>query len=189
MKTLYLTDRETWRTWLEANHTTETELWLVYYKAHTGQPSIPYEDSVEEALCFGWIDSLIKKLDEDRYARKFTPRRNGSNWSDSNLRRVRKMIEAERMTDAGMAVIEFDLDTKPASASKTVSRPEPTLSSHLLTQLKSNPEAWANFDRLPPSHKRNYIGWIMSAKKEETQLKRLQEAMDLLAQGKRLGLK
>ena len=85
---LYVEDRKAWRAWLERHHAAATEIWLVYYKKGTGRPSIPYEDSVEEALCFGWIDSLIRKLDEERYARKFTPRTDTTKWSVSNKRRV-----------------------------------------------------------------------------------------------------
>ncbi len=124
---LYVSTREEWRAWLEQHHQGESEVWLIYYKAHTGQPSIPYEDSVEEALCFGWIDSIIQKLDEDRYARKFTPRTNTARWSEPNRRRVAKLIREGRMTAAGLAKIQEDAATfseeKPAPKSKEIAIP------------------------------------------------------------------
>ena len=185
-KTLLVTDREQWRRWLEQNHTREREVWLIFKKIHTGQPSIPYEDSVEEALCFGWIDSLIQRIDEDRYARKFTPRKPGSKWSQLNKRRVAKMIESGRMKEAGLALVDFPLtDAK----SPPVPHPMPDLPDWLASALKANPMAWENFNKLPPSHRRNYIGWISDAKREETRQRRIQEALGLLAKNERLGLK
>lgn len=184
----YFTDLAGWRAWLQENHAAEKEIWLVYYKVHTGQPSIPYNDSVEEALCYGWIDSLIKKLDDDRYARKFTPRRPGSNWSPTNKKRVRKLIQEGRMLPVGMDLVDFPLDEAEEDAS-VPARQDQTLSDELLQLLRANSEAWENFNQLPPAHKRNYIGWIMSAKRDETRQRRLAEAIGLLEQGKRLGMK
>src|SRR5918999_6552667 len=100
-QTLYVTNRDDWRAWLNENYETEKEVWLIYYKKHTNQPRIPYDDAVEEALCFGWIDSIVQKIDEERYAQKFTPRRNSSNWSESNRRRLRGLLKAGKMTPAG----------------------------------------------------------------------------------------
>src|SRR5256885_14789235 len=104
-KTLYVTSRDDWRAWLEKNHETEKEVWLIYYKKHTNRPRIPYDDAVEEALCFGWIDSIVQKIDDERYAQKFTPRKSSSKWSESNKRRVRKLLQEGRMTQAGLAKI------------------------------------------------------------------------------------
>src|SRR5919206_1474760 len=110
-KTLYVKDRAAWRAWLEENHASEREVWLVYYKKHTGRPRVPYDDAVEEALCFGWIDSLVKTLDADRYIQKFTPRVNARKWSRSNLERVKKLLREGRMTEAGRAKLPSDLET------------------------------------------------------------------------------
>jgi len=186
-KYLYFEDLAGWRKWLEENHATEKELWLVYYKVHTERPSIPYSDSVEEALCYGWIDSLIKKLDGDRYARKFTPRRPGSNWSPTNKKRVRKLIREGRMLPEGMVLVDFPID-EPDDEPALILQ-ELNLSDELLKTLQANTKAWENFCQLPPSHKRNYVGWIMSAKKDDTRKRRFDEAISLLAQGKRLGMK
>jgi uncharacterized protein YdeI (YjbR/CyaY-like superfamily) len=105
MKTLDVRKRENWRRWLSKNHAKETEIWLVFYKKQTDVSSVHYEESVEDALCFGWIDSIIKRLDNDRYARKFTRRKSGSQWSEHNKARAKKMIKAGRLTNAGLALI------------------------------------------------------------------------------------
>ena len=182
--TFYAPDRKTWRRWLELNHTDTKEIWLIYYKAPTGQPSIPYEDSVEEALCFGWVDSLIKKIDEERYARKFTPRHPGSAWSETNKRRVAKVVAEGRMTPTGLAKVDYPLDSPPPPPVKK----ELVLPDWLVTGLQTSPLAWENFAKLPPSHQRRYVLWLSDAKKEETRQKRIQEAIALLEQKKRLGI-
>src|SRR5262249_13199943 len=105
-KTLYVTSREEWRTWLADHSESEAEVWLIYYKKHTGQPRIPYDHAVEEALCFGWIDSIVKRIDDETFAQKFTPRRDRTKWSALNKRRVRKLIREGRMTEAGLAKID-----------------------------------------------------------------------------------
>jgi len=102
---LYVTNRDDWRAWLKENHSTQKEVWLIYYRKHSGKPSIPYDDSVEEALCFGWVDSIIKKIDSEKFARKFTPRKGKSRWSESNKKRVAKMIREGKMTEVGLARI------------------------------------------------------------------------------------
>jgi uncharacterized protein YdeI (YjbR/CyaY-like superfamily) len=185
---LVFADREGWRAWLQAHHANEHEAWLVYYNKAAGQPSIDYESSVEEALCFGWIDSIIQKVDEASYARKFTPRSNTIKWSESNKRRVRKLISEGRMTSAGMEKVSFPIDqVEPAAPSP--SRPALEFSAGLTATFQANPAAWAYFNQLPPSERRNVTGWIMSAKRDETRLRRLDEAMALFANNQRLGLK
>ena len=174
------------------------------YKVHTGQPCIPYEDSVEEALCFGWIDSLIQRIDEQRYARKFTPRRAGSAWSDTNKRRVAKVIREgrgsslphgsdmalcdwnppARMTAAGLAKIDYPLEEPPPAPK----RKELVLPVWLVEGLKTSPQAWENFEKLPPSHQRRYAGWISDAKQEATRQRRIQEAIRMLEKNERLGI-
>lgn len=104
-KTLHASNRDAWRAWLDRHHETEQEIWLVFYKKHTGKPGVSYEDAVEEALCFGWIDSIVRRIDDERYAQKFGPRKANSKWSESNKRRVRKMMEEGKMTAAGLAKI------------------------------------------------------------------------------------
>lgn len=185
---LTFADCQGWRDWLQAHHGSEREAWLVYYKKASGKPSIDYESSVEEALCFGWIDSIIRNIDEVSHARKFTPRTNTAKWSETNKRRVRKLVAEGRMTEAGLTKVTFALDPgddpDPAPA-----RPIFQFTPEVEQVFQSNPTAWDFFNQLPPSEQRNVTGWIMSAKKEETRQRRLAEAMASFARGERLGLK
>jgi uncharacterized protein YdeI (YjbR/CyaY-like superfamily) len=179
-------DRESWRTWLEEHGTSETEVWLVYYKASSGKPTISYTDSLEEALCFGWVDSIIQKVDKEKYARKFTPRKAGSKWSELNKHLVAKLVKEGRMTEAGLAKADFPLHEAQSSRPK---RPALPLPDWLKEGLMTNPAAWENFQKLAPSHQRNYIGWISDAKREETRQRRIQEAIGRLEKNETLGLK
>ena len=115
--TFYAANRADWRAWLENHHDREAEVWLIYYRPNSGVTSIPYEDSVEEALCFGWVDSRIQRIDEQCYGRKFTPRKPGSPWSESNRRRVVKLVAQGLMTPAGLATIPLELSSSPNSSS------------------------------------------------------------------------
>lgn len=180
--TFHAPDRETWRGWLEQHHADEKEVWLVFYKVHTGRACVSYEESVEEALCFGWIDSLVQRIDEDRYAQKFTPRRIGSAWSDTNKRRVAKVIAEGRMTPAGLAKITFPLDAPPPPPAKK----ELVVPDWIAAGLQTSPLAWENFSKLPPSHQKRYVAWLSSGKKEETRQKNLQKAIKMLERNERL---
>src|SRR5438874_9891192 len=119
-KMLYVTNRDEWRAWLVDHQAAENEVWLVYYKKHTGQPRIPYDHAVEEALCFGWIDSIVKRIDGAKFAQKFTPRRDRTRWSALNKRRLRKLIREGRMTAAGLAKIDLAMlgEDGPAKPSR-----------------------------------------------------------------------
>lgn len=186
-KALYVKDRKAWRSWLAKNHAREQVVWLIYYKRHTGQPSVSYEDAVEEALCFGWIDSIIRRIDDLRYARMFTPRRPGSVWSALNLSRARRMIRRGRMNAAGLVKVpKAALGFLPIPKQK---RKMPAIPRFFKGALSENPRAREFFDQLAPSYKRNYIGWLASAKLEETKKKRLREALGLLERGQKLGMK
>jgi uncharacterized protein YdeI (YjbR/CyaY-like superfamily) len=181
---LYFALREDWRAWLEAHHGKEREVWLVFYKKHTGKPSLSYDAAVEEALCFGWIDSLIKRLDDERYARKFTPRKDRRRWSASNLKRIEKLKAEGRMTAAGMAMIPADVEAEPAASKRSLEPPD-----FFLGALEASPAAAEYFATLAPSYRRNFIHWVASAKREATRQRRLSEAISLLAEGKKLGMK
>ncbi|MGD2085491.1 MAG: YdeI/OmpD-associated family protein [Candidatus Aminicenantes bacterium] len=187
-KTLHVSNREDWRQWLEKNHDKEKEVWLIFYKKRTGKPSIPYDDAVEEALCLGWIDSIIKRIDDEKYARKFTPRKPDSKWSELNKKRVKKMIREGQMTEVGLALI--DAAKKSGKWGQDISHPkEFAIPPEVIQAISANKKAWENFNNLAPSYKKQYIGWITTAKKEETKERRLKEAVEILAQGKKLGLK
>jgi uncharacterized protein YdeI (YjbR/CyaY-like superfamily) len=179
-------DRTAWHAWLADHGRNETEIWLIYHKAGTGKSGISYNDSLEEALCFGWVDSLIQKIDEEMYARKFTPRKAGSKWSELNKHLVAKLIREGRMTEAGLAKVDFPVSEAPTTRPK---RPELPLPDWLKAGLMGSPKAWENFQKLPASHQRSYIVWIADAKKEETRQRRIQEAIGRLEKNERLGLK
>ena len=185
-ETLCVTDREAWCAWLAAHHADTAEIWLIFHKTSTGKPSLPYEHAVEDAICYGWVDSLIQRIDDERYARKFTPRRPGSNWSAANRRRLAKMQAAGRMTEAGLAVVDFD-ETEDPDAGRL--RGEPVVPGWIQETMQAHPPAWTNFERLAPSHRRQYLGWITSAKREATQQRRLAEAIERLIKGETLGMR
>jgi len=184
----YAADRGHWRTWLEKNHDTERKVWLIYYKAHTGKPSIQYNDSVEEALCFGWIDGVIKKLDDEKFGRKFTPRTRNSRWSELNKKRAEEMIREGKMTEAGMALIS---EAKRNGEWYRVPSGKEELEIPLFFKkaLMTNKKALDYFNTLAPTYKKHFVGWVSSAKREETRMKRLAEALGYLEQNKRLPLK
>jgi len=188
LKELYVTDREKWRRWLSRHHAKEAGIWLVFYKKATSKPTIDYEDAVEEALCFGWIDSIIKKVDGEKYVRKFTPRKEKSGWSQLNKKRVNKMIEQGRMTEAGMAVIK---EAKKTGLWNQDVRPQISFEvpPEFAKALARNKKAKKNFDQLAASYRKFYIGWIAMAKRPETKERRIVESIALLEKGKKLGLK
>ncbi len=187
METLEVGSRAEWRRWLARNHAKASEIWLVFRKAHAGGPALSYDDSVEEALCFGWIDSLIRRLDESRYARKFTPRKPGSRWSKSNKARATRMIEAGLMQPPGLALVE---EARSGGEWAAVDHaPPPAMPDELAEALRAHRGAKSRFDSLPPSLRKQYMAWVGSAKREDTRLRRAKELTAVLARGERLGLK
>ena len=163
------------------------EVWLIYYKKHAGRPRIPYDDAVEEALCFGWIDSIVQKIDDERYAQS-PPRKNNSKRSESNKRRRRGLLKAGKMAQAGLAkigdgVLGVDEGPRPGAKPKEIVIPH-----YLKEALRANEQAW-NFNNLAPSYRRQFIGWVTAAKKEETRNRRTKEAVELLTRNKKLGMK
>ena len=160
-------------------------MWLVFHKLHTGRASIAFEDALDEALCFGWVDSLVKRLDDARYARKFTPRRADSRWSAANRKRYAQLMASGRLMPAGLnrppTDRSYDAPPSPRSSSR--------VPQYIREELKRRPRTWSNFENLASSHRRRYVNSIDSAKQEETKLRRLQEAIRLLSAGRKLGLK
>ena len=186
MKTFVAQTADQWRKWLEEHHDSESEVWLIFYKRHTGVASIAYLDALDEALCFGWVDSLVKRLDDSRYARKFTPRKADSRWSVINRKRYAALKASARLKPAGINRAPTDRSNGPRPPRFQMPR---TLPRYIQTALRKQPAAWRYFQTLAPSHQRRYIGWIETAKREETKSRRLLEAIRLLAAGKPLGLK
>jgi len=188
MKQLYVTNRSQWRDWLSGHHAAEAGVWLIFYKKETSKPTIGYEDAVEEALCFGWIDSIIKKIDDEKYARKFTPRKDDSKWSALNKKRANKMIKEGRMTDVGLSKIQT---AKKTGLWKNDGRVQISFDvpPEFGKALAQNKKAKDNFDKLAPSYRKQYIGWIAVAKSAETKKRRIDESLILLEKGEKLGMK
>ena len=188
MNTFHAKTREDWRNWLEKNHSIAKEVWLVYYKKHTGKLSVSYKCSVEEAICFGWIDGIKKRINDEQYAHRFTARKTKSKWSPLNIEIAEQMIKANKMTSAGLTAfrkrIEYDREIMIKKGLAEVS-----LDPNLEQVLKNNAKAWHNFVHLAPGYKKQMILWIESAKKEATKKKRLKEVISLLEQNRKLGLK
>lgn len=179
METVFAKDRAEWRRWLKKNSERSREIWLVYYKKTSGKPTVSYDHAVEEALCFGWIDGMIKRLDEECYAQRFTPRKTNSPWSKSNIVRVERMIAAGQMTPAGLSAYQ--------GAEKRLVAPQPKVLSKLLEEkFRKQRAAWANYEKFPPGYRRMTAGWVASAKKEETQLKRLEKLIEFSARNERI---
>src|SRR5579864_307682 len=178
-KLLYCETRAEWRAWLQKNFAAAQEIWVVYYKKGTGKPSVSYEDAVQEALCFGWIDGMNKSRDAARYLQRFTPRKPTSSWSDSNIARMKRLIAEGKMTPAGLAAFEGHesrrIEPKPTALPKALER-----------EFKRNAAAWRNFQAFPPGYRRMTIGWVASAKKEETQRRRLAKLISFSAKNKRI---
>lgn len=182
LKLLEVHTGQEWRTWLREHHSSSPGVWLVFRKRHTMAQSILYEDSVRQALCFGWIDSLIKRLDDDRYARKFTPRQPASKWSESNRKRWLELQAAGLLAPAGVAAAPTANRYGPLPAI-------PDLPDYIAQSLQANPQAWNFFQELAPTHRRHFVTWIHMARRTETKERRLCEAIRLLAAGEKLGLK
>jgi uncharacterized protein YdeI (YjbR/CyaY-like superfamily) len=182
LETVEIGSRRRWRQWLGKHHASSAGVWLVFYKKYTGTKAVTYEEAVQEALCFGWIDSLVKRLDEGRYAIKITPRKPTSRWSELNRKRWAHLKAVGLLAPAGLATAPTDNRYAP--------RPVvPVLPAYIARALKARPKAWAFFQTLAPSYRRHYVAWIHTAKRQETREKRLRESIALLEAGKRLGLK
>lgn len=185
-KQLYFPSRAGWRKWLKENHSASQGIWFVFYKQHTGKKTISYNDAVEDALCYGWIDSIIKSIDDEKYMQKFTPRTNNHKWSPTNIERLKKLVKEKKMTKYGAAKFNPDI-IKGAPKPKNII--PATIPAFILQRLAKHPKALENFNNFAPSYRKIYIGWILSAKLEETRSKRLNEAIALLEQNKKLGMK
>ncbi|HEY7502335.1 MAG TPA: YdeI/OmpD-associated family protein [Vicinamibacterales bacterium] len=182
LETLECRKREQWRTWLAKHHASSPGIWLVRYKGHTGVKSMPYEEVVREALCFGWIDSLVRRLDDDRYAIKVTPRRPSSKWSDINRKRWAELKAAGLLAPAGV-------DAAPTTNTYAPKPAIPELPADIAKALKRNAKAWAFFQTLARTDRRSFVVWIHMAKREDTRDRRIRESIRLLASGQKLGLK
>jgi uncharacterized protein YdeI (YjbR/CyaY-like superfamily) len=177
-------DQTAFRRWLEKNHERTNELWIGFYKKSTGKPGMTYPEAVDESLCWGWIDGVKRKVDDERYTNRFTPRKPVSKWSDVNLRRYEELDAEGRIAQPGKeAFARFDPEKHRAYSFEARPKAFPP---ELEKIFKNNSAAWATFMEQPPGYRRTAIHFVSSAKREETRLRRLDQLMDVSARGGRL---
>ena len=182
-KTLDVKNREQWRSWLAKNYDKEKEIWLIYYKKASGKERIPYNDVVEEALCFGWIDGIAKGIDEEKYAQRFSPRRKTSILSELNKTRIKKMIREGRMTEAGLKAVAHVFD-KNKKEEKFVIKKD------ILAELKKNKNTWKNFQNFPENYKQIRIAWIEDVRNRRPEMfkPRLNYFTKMTSKNKKFGM-
>lgn len=188
MSQILFRDRDEWRKWLDTHHATKSEVWLIYYKKRSGKESIQYEEAVEEALCYGWIDSKVMRLDDERYKQKYTPRKTASNWSKSNKERAKRLIRGKRMTPAGFAAIEQAKRNGSWDRLDDIEVSHQVVPKDLAKAFAQNATAKRKFERIAASYRKQYLWWLKSAKKPETRRKRLATIVDRCAQGLKPGI-
>ncbi len=184
-ETLYVATGEEWRAWLEANHDKKTEIWLIYYKLGSGKPRIPYKDAVEEALCFGWIDGIVRRIDEEKYVQRFTPRKKGSNWSELNISIAETMIELGRMAPAGLSAYKRGLEDNPQEKREKRALRD-IMPADLSNALKKDHVTAENFEKLAPSYRRRCAQYVNDAKRPETRQERIDEILTQAAENKKV---
>ena len=181
-KTLYVTNRKQWRSWLAKNHNKEKEIWLIYFKKSSGKKRIPYNDAVEEALCYGWIDSILKGIDEEKFAQRFTPRTSKSNLSEMNKERIRLLVKQKKMKSVGFTAIQH-VSFDPTKNTKL------KIASDILKLLKKDEKTWGYSQKFSESYKRIRIGWIEEARtRPELFKKRLRYFLKMTAKNKKYGM-
>jgi uncharacterized protein YdeI (YjbR/CyaY-like superfamily) len=184
---VYCATREEWRLWLEKNHLTLQEVWLVYYKKQSGRPRVSYNDAVEEALCFGWIDGKLQRVNDDYYIQRFTPRRQRSKWSKHNIGVVRKLIEKGIMKPAGLEAFRA-IEDSPELIYDNRAEINEEIPDDLTASLEKDKTAFNNFINFPPSARRTYVYWLNSAKKDDTRKRRLERIVENAGKNIRPGL-
>jgi uncharacterized protein YdeI (YjbR/CyaY-like superfamily) len=183
---LHCQDRDEWRRWLQDHHTLEKEAWLAVLKNKTPRPGVYYEEAVEEAVCFGWIDGLARSAAPGYYHQRFSPRKPGSVWSVSNQQRVERLLAQGKMTEAGMARVREAQENGQWQAA--IQRQDvSSLPDDLRQALEANPAAQANFAKYPASQVKQFLYWLSSAKTEATRQKRLRQIVEMAANNQRLG--
>lgn len=185
MKATHFASAAHFRRWLEANHRAATELWVAFYKAHTGRKGLTYLEAVDEALCFGWIDGLKKRLDDEAFVHRFSPRRPRSIWSDINTRKAARLKREGRMAPAGLEAFAAR-DPKRAGIYSFEVRHGHSLDARSLARFKAKKRAWAFFAAQPPGYRRLMIFRVMSAKREETRARRLAQLIAVSSRGLRI---
>lgn len=181
-KTLYVTNRQAWRSWLAKHHRTAQEIWLIYYRKETGKPRIAYNAAVEEALCYGWIDSTAKKLDNERFAQRFSPRRKTSVLSQMNRERIRALIAHKKMTKAGLAAVAHVFNHNKKEG-RLVIPPA------MLKALRADKQTWANFRKFPDRYRRIRVAYVANQRRhsEAAYQRALKHFIKMTARNKRFG--
>ena len=183
---IYFESPEAFRAWLEEHHADRDELSVGFWRVATGKPSMTWSESVDQALCFGWIDGVRHKVDDERYTMRFTPRRPGSNWSAVNVRKVAELTEKGLMRPAGVAAFEARTDAKTAVYSYEEERRNAAFDSSQEKQFKADAGAWAFFSAQPPGYRRTATYWVVSAKRADTRQRRLERLIAESAAGRRI---
>lgn len=186
-KPLHFKTRNQWRGWLEKNHGRKKEVWLKYYKRNSGKKSVSYEEAVEEAICFGWIDTTARSVDDESYMQKFTPRNPRSAWSLLNKRRALKMMKAGRMTKAGMAKIRVAKESGAWAGAYTLKKTA-KMPQDLKKALEKNERAQENFNNFPNGARNYYVMWVEDAKLEETRRRRIRRVVAFCTKGVKYGM-
>jgi uncharacterized protein YdeI (YjbR/CyaY-like superfamily) len=181
VKPIYFSSPQHFYDWLEENHETADEVYVGFYKQHTGKRAMSWSEAVDQALCWGWIDTRSNRIDEDRYMQRFTPRKPGSNWSKINVEKVAKLKEAGLMRPAGLAA--FEQRTEDKTGVYSFERDNVALPAEYEEQLRANAAAAEYFDARPPWYRRTAAHWVTSAKREETRLRRLAQLIEDSAAG------
>ena len=186
MEPIYFATPAEFRTWLRKNHRSATEVFVGFHKRATGVPSITWPEAVDEALCYGWIDSVRRSIDDERYTNRFTPRKSRSNWSAINVKRAKELIELGRMKPSGLAALEARSDDRSAVYSYE-QRKAAALDPDQEARFRRNAKAWKFFQAQAPSYRRAAAHWVVSAKKEDTRRKRFANLIGDSARGRRVG--
>jgi uncharacterized protein YdeI (YjbR/CyaY-like superfamily) len=181
----FFSSPDQFRAWLEDNHDDETEVLVGYYKKGTGRPSLTWAESVDEALCFGWIDGVRRGIDDASYTIRFTPRKPRSTWSAVNIRRVGELVEEGRMTAAGLAAFERRTEGRSRIYSHE-RREDAKLEPDQEARFRANEAGWAWFESQPPSYRRTALHWVVSAKRPETRERRLTALIEDSAAGEKV---
>jgi uncharacterized protein YdeI (YjbR/CyaY-like superfamily) len=176
-------DRQTWRAWLEANHATASGAWLVTWRQRTGRTTLDYEAAIEEALCFGWVDSTGGRFDDERGKLYFAPRKRGSGWAATNKARVERLVADGRMTPAGIAAVDRAKADGSWTVLDSVERLE--VPPDLAVALRARPPASDNFDAFPPSARKQLLGWVALAVRPSTRAGRIEKVADAAARNER----
>lgn len=184
MKVKFFKTQSDFRQWLAAHHASETELWVGFYKKDSGRASITWPESVDEALCHGWIDGIRKNIDDISYKIRFTPRKQRSTWSAVNIKRVGELRKQGLMADAGLEA--FGRRQENRSGIYSYEQRTPELPAQYAKRLKKNAAAWKFFQAQPPSYRKTMSWWIVSARREDTRFKRLEKLIEDSSEGRRI---